>query len=210
MAQTEGCMTGTVQSGLPLSNIPIINLLREFQLWDKWIHSEQRQFASGHIEPIRTPLLIWGGMPEDLLTLILQRTVLGLESYVSAAVWMKLGESGRLTPELNRVVKNPFEISPRQKGTANCYYNALPALIDPTYALKEKNAALWGEVKEFYKTVRNKILHGYQIGSRNPAVLYPSFDMFWEIYTWVNAWHPRVTQKGKHMVFRFGAFAKST
>src|SRR5207244_7174819 len=38
MAQTEGCMTGTVQSGLPLSNIPIINLLREFQLWDKWIH----------------------------------------------------------------------------------------------------------------------------------------------------------------------------
>jgi len=49
MAQTEGCMTRTVQSGLPLNNIPIINLFREFQLWDKWIRSEQRQFASGHI-----------------------------------------------------------------------------------------------------------------------------------------------------------------
>ena len=103
-------MTQAFGSGLPLSNIPIINLLREFQLWDKWIRSEQRQFASGHREPIRTPLLIWGGMPEDLLTLILQRTILGLESYVSAAVWMKLGELGRLTPELNRVARNPFEI----------------------------------------------------------------------------------------------------
>ncbi len=143
-------------------------------------------------------------MPEDLLTLILQRTVLGLDSYVSAAVWMKLGESGRLTPELNRLARNPFEIRPRQKGTANCYYNALPALIDPTYALKEKNAALWKKVKEFYTTVRNKILHGYQISSSNPAVLYPFFDMLWEIYAWVNEWHPRVTQQGKHMVFRFG------
>ena len=85
MAQTEGCMTRTVQSGLPLNNIPIINLFREFQLWDKWIHSEQRQFASGHREPIRTPLLIWGGMPEDLLTLILQRTILGLDSFSFAS-----------------------------------------------------------------------------------------------------------------------------
>ncbi len=197
-------MTQTFGSGLPLSNIPHINLLQEFQLWDKWIHSEQRQFASSNRELIRTPLLIWGGMPEDLLTLILQRTVLGLDSYVSAAVWMKLGESGRLTPELNRLARNPFEIRPRQKGTANCYYNALPALIDPTYALKEKNAALWKKVKEFYTTVRNKILHGYQISSSNPAVLYPFFDMLWEIYAWVNEWHPRVTQQGKHMVFRFG------
>ena len=196
-------MTQAFGSGLPLSNIPIINLLREFQLWDKWIRSEQRQFASGH-EPIRTPLLIWGGMPEDLLTLILQRTILGLESYVSAAVWMKLGELGRLTPELNRVARNPFEIRPRQKGTANCYYNALPALIDPKYALKERNAILWRQVEEFYKAVRNKILHGYQIGSSNPEVLYPCFDMFWEIYAWVNEWHPRVTQQGKRMVFKFG------
>src|SRR5437660_1547318 len=61
-----------------------------------------------------------------------------------------------------------------------------------------------GQVEEFYKAVRNKILHGYQIGSTNPEVLYPCFDMFWEIYAWVNEWHPRVTQQGKRMVFKFG------
>src|SRR2546426_8870335 len=37
------------------------------------------------------------------------------------------------------------------------------------------------------KKKKNKILHGYQIGSTNPEVLYPCFDMFWEIYAWVKS-----------------------
>src|SRR2546427_4028188 len=152
MAQTDGVHDPGVWIGIAAQQYSDHKSLERIPVMGKWIRSEQRQFASGH-EPIRTPLLIWGGMPEDLLTLILQRTILGLESYVSAAVWMKLGELGRLTPELNRVARNPFEIRPRQKGTANCYYNALPALIDPKYALKERNAILWRQVEEFYKAV---------------------------------------------------------
>lgn len=199
-------MTGLIEAGLRLGNIPIYNLLQEFLLWSKLLHSDQfkRQFASGHREPIRTPLLIWGGMPEDLLTLILQRTLLGVESYVSVAVWLELGKSGRLTQDLNKVVRNPFAIKSRHRGTANCYYNVLPALVDPKYALKEANAALWSEVREFYKTVRNKILHGYQIGSGKPEVLYPVFDMFHKLYAWVNAWHELELQPGKRMVIQFG------
>src|SRR5450759_1597527 len=115
-------MNGKIEGGLRLGNIPIYNLLHEFLRWNKQIHSDEfkRQFAVGYRDPIRSPLLIWGGNPGDLLTLILQRTVLGLESYVSAAVWLELGKSGRLTPELSKVVRNPFAIQRQHKGTAYC------------------------------------------------------------------------------------------
>lgn len=177
---------------LQLGNIPLINLLNEFRIWNNWIRSDQftNQFLQkGKPGPIRSPLLIWGGMPGDLFTLILGRTILGAESYIPAAAWIELGKSGRLTNELNSAVRNPFSIKPRQKGTAHCYYNAVPSLFDPKYALEQANPLLWEDVEEFYKKVRNKILHGYQIGARQPQVLYPSFDMFKSIYEWVHSWH---------------------
>jgi hypothetical protein len=73
---------------LPLSNIPLYNLLHEFFLWNKHIRTQEfkQQFAVGYAKPISTPLLIWGGDGGDLLTLILQRVVLGLESYIAASV----------------------------------------------------------------------------------------------------------------------------
>jgi hypothetical protein len=176
---------------MKLDNIPVYNLLNEFFRWNKEIRTQRfkQQLAIGHRQPVRTALLIWGGMPGDLMTLILQRTILGLESYVMAATWIELGLLGRLTPELNKVVRNPFSIGPRQRGTAACYFNALPALIDPEHALERANHVLWDEIREFYKEVRNKLLHGYQIGSRDPAVLYGPFDMIRNTYDWVDTWH---------------------
>jgi hypothetical protein len=183
----------SAEEDLKLSNIPMINLRHEFFLWNRGIRSQKfgQQFEIGYRQPIRTPLLIWGGNPGDLLTLILQRAILGLESYVGAAVWIELGRSGRLTPELHSQVRNPFTIKSKKKGTAYRYYNTLPAFLDPKYALEnwKTNAALWSEMSGFYKTVRNKILHGYQIGSRSPGVLVKYFDMFAQTYEWVNSWH---------------------
>lgn len=155
-------------------------------MWNKWLRS--REFLDQLVwkrkpEPIRTPLLIWAGMPNDLLTLILQRTILGAESYIPAAVWMELGRSGRLTQELNRVLKNPFLLKVGKKAAFR-YYNAVPSLLDPAHALQTANAALWDDVKEFYETVRNKILHGYQIGDSRPEALYPCLDMFNSVYAW--------------------------
>src|SRR5262245_14561992 len=91
-------------TALKLGNIPLINLRNEFVLWDRWIRSGQLtvQLAQkGPAQPIQSPFLIWGGMPEDLLTLILQRTILGAESYIPFAVWIELGNTGRLTRDLN-------------------------------------------------------------------------------------------------------------
>ena len=140
------------KTDLQLSNIPAINLLTEFYVWNREIRSDKflEQFAVGYSQPIRTRLLIWNGDSSDLLTLILQRTILGLESYVWVAVWLALGESGRLTPELQAKVRNPFTIKRSKSGTAYCFYNALPALVDPTFALEQNNRILWEEIRGFW------------------------------------------------------------
>jgi hypothetical protein len=54
---------------LKLSNIRTLNLLSDFFMWNTEIRSEEfkRQFAIARREPIRTHLLVWGGMPYDLL-----------------------------------------------------------------------------------------------------------------------------------------------
>jgi hypothetical protein len=196
---------------LKLSNIPIYNLLNDFFRWNTEIRSDEfkRQFAIGRREPIRTHLLIWGGMPDDLLTLILQRAVLGLESYVIAAVYIELGKSGRLTPELVSIVRNPFSIRPREKGAAACYYNALPSLIDPRHSLQNSNSSLWLEVRGFYKDVRNKIMHGNQIGSRDPVVLYEPFDMIRKTYEWVDTFHTLEVRDGRPLRMKI-TFQKSS
>jgi hypothetical protein len=166
-------------------------------MWNTWLRSSAclDQFVwKRKAEPFRTRLLIWGGMPEDLLTLILQRIILGAESYVPIAVWMELGGSGRLTPELNKVVRNPFLLKLQRRGTAYRYYNKVPSLLDPALALERANPALWEDVSEFYAKVRNKILHGYQIGANRPEALYQSLDMFVEVYEWVDSWHKPFTR----------------
>jgi hypothetical protein len=161
-------------------------------MWNKWFRSQEflNQFVwKGKSEPIRTPLLFWGGSRQDFFTIILQRMILGAESYVPAAVWCELGNCGRLTSELNKAIRNPFSIKTNRRGTAERYYNLVPALLDPKYALDQANPALWEDVHEFYKTVRNKILHGYQIGNDRPEVLYPTLDLFNAVYDWVHSWH---------------------
>jgi hypothetical protein len=176
---------------MKLNNIPLWNLLHEFFVWKSQIRAAefQQQFAVGYRKPISTPLLIWGGDPSDLLTLILQRAILGLESYVSASVWFELGKAGRLTPELSTQARNPFSIPTRGRGTAWCYYKALPSLLDPKLSLQTVDAVLWNEVRDFYKNIRNKILHGSQIESHDPTVLHPPFDMIANVYKWVDTWH---------------------
>src|SRR5438552_18947413 len=88
-----------------------------------------------------------GAMPEDLLTLILQRTILGAESYIPAAVWLELGKTGRLTQELNKTIRNPSSIKTNRRGMAVRYYNLVPALLDPKHALETADPALWEDVQ---------------------------------------------------------------
>jgi hypothetical protein len=178
-------------TALKLGNIPLINLRNEFKIWNRWIRSGElaAHLAQHNLKPIPAGFLLWGGMPEDLLTLILQRTILGAESYIPFAVWIELGNFGRLTSELNAAIRNPFSIKTNHRGTAVRYYNLVPALLDPKHALETADPALWEDVHEFYKTVRNKVLHGNQVGDTHAEVLHPIFDMFKAVYDWVDVWH---------------------
>jgi hypothetical protein len=64
---------------LKFGNIPLINLRTEFNRTYVFVGSQYAEIClKPPIEPIRAPMFIWGGMPDDLMTLLLQRAILGV------------------------------------------------------------------------------------------------------------------------------------
>lgn len=174
-----------------LANIPLHNLLEEFLLFRDLLASEQFgcQLSSVGLRPVSTPLLEWYGQAEDLLSLILQRAILGVESYVIGAVWIEMGTQGRLTSGMNEKIRNPFRIV-RGGGTALSYYHHLPSLLSPTLSLRERQPELWEQVEGFYRHLRNPLFHGQQLDTKNPADITPFLALIQSIYDWVSTWHP--------------------
>lgn len=84
-------------------------------------------------------------------------------------------------------ILNPFSIKGRG-GTAEKYYNKLPALVDPSYSLKISDPVLWNEVQVFYNGTRNKIFHGYLLNTSDPKVLQPYFELFRRLFLWMDTW----------------------
>ena len=171
-----------------LANIPLWNLLEEFFLFRTTVESEQfkNQLREAGIKPVQTPLFAWYGQANDLLSLILQRSILGVESYVSAAVWLEMG--GRLTAEMNEKIRNPFKIS-RGAGTAMSFYHYLPSLLSASLSLRKQQPNLWQEVDAFYRNIRNPLFHGEQLDTVNPAELTPLLVLIESIYDWIGTWH---------------------
>lgn len=171
-----------------LGNIPLWNLREEFHLFRQTLALENfRSALLSQKRPIATPILDWHGSPNDLLTLVVQRAVQGLEAYICGAVWAELGASGRLTPQLNQWVRNPFKI-PGRGGTASQYYHRLPCLLSPDLSLTRR-MAVWCEVVVFYKNVRNPIFHGLQLQSRDLHEARECLELIQRIYDWIDSWH---------------------
>lgn len=186
-----------------LSNIPIANLLEEFLLIDSLVrspHFQKEMMRLGKPMPINTPLLSWYGLPEDLLTLIMQRAILGLESYIVGAVWHEAGMRGALTTDMNLKIRNPFSIK-SGSGTAECYYHLLPTLLDSTLSLQKAQPEVWANIKNFYKNLRNPLFHGQQLETRNPLEICPSLDLIKSVYTWIAQWHePEIRELKPHCI----------
>ena len=131
----------------PMSNIPLWNLREEFYYTKQVIHSEEFAAALLHNKrPLKTPTLDWHGDAADLLSLLVQRAILGVESYTIGACWIKLNQLGRMTTELNNKVRNPFLIRARS-GTASAYYDHLPALIHPELSIPVVDSEFWIDLK---------------------------------------------------------------
>jgi hypothetical protein len=65
---------------LKFGNIPLINLRIEFNGTYLFIRSPDAETClKSPIVPVRAPMLIRDGMPDNLVTLLLQRAIFGVE-----------------------------------------------------------------------------------------------------------------------------------
>jgi len=179
--------------GLSLANVPLINLRLEILENLRLFRNERfrQQFPgaqNGEIRPIATERYTWYGMPNALLTHILRDSIVGLESAVGGAVYCEALDRRVMNQKIMEATKDPFSLG--AKGTAACVYNALPSLIEKDFALELAKPDLWNKVKQFYKEVRNPIFHAYQIAEHDPNPTWKCLELLWEIYQWLNSWHP--------------------
>jgi hypothetical protein len=76
------------------------------------------------------------------------------------------------------------------------------AFFDCKNSLERTNPLLWSEIKGFYKDVKNKILHGYQIASNDPTALHGPFDMIRKAHDWVDTRHTLEARENGTRSFR--------
>ena len=136
---------------IKLSNIPLLNLRGKFF---NHYHAVKSVAFSDAIKKWRAgagidmPYMTWHSSLEELFTYLCQSSIIGVECYVTGAVYMVLGRLGILKDNI-RYVKNPFSI-PGRGGTAIKYYKLLPGLASKDITLPNLNPKLWYCVLIFY------------------------------------------------------------
>lgn len=141
-------------------------------------------------------MMIWGGMPADFLTLIVQRAILGIEAYLPGAVYVQAGLRGKLTKELAQKLQNPFRFK-HGAGTVKSFYDLLPSALDRKISLRVSHPGLRKRTARFYAEIRNPLFHGKQISSINPVPVRKAFDLLARLYEWIDEWHsPEDIMKG--------------
>ena len=173
-----------------LSNIPIHNLRQEFEEFLALFGRPEFRDSvfNSRVRAVALPRFSWNGLPHDLLTLMLQRAVLGMESYVPAAVEYELTRCGPISLEAQSALRNPYSLA---RSTAKAFYDKLPALIDATKALSRYDSALYGRVRDFYRTVRNPIFHGFWVdfSLESYDAVASAFSMLAQVYDWIDSWY---------------------
>ncbi len=197
-----------------VSSVPLINVRTEFEQYLRlFSNTGFKQAVFGcRLRPVRIPSLTWNGLPNQLLTLMVQRTIVGLECYVAAAVEYELSKRGPLTPEVVSSLNNPLSLDRR---AVVALYDKLPELLDASLKLSVRNAALFGGMKTFYKAVRNPIFQGGEIGVSGDDYdhVASAFELIADVYDWIDAWytafpagwqHLRATRKSIHATWEAG------
>ena len=138
-------------------------------------------------EPVELPGLTWRGLPHDALTYMLQRAILSVEACVAVAAYEEVHTRDLDTPERLAYIEDPNS-APGKRGMAESFYNNLPALVDPGFALQSVDEALWERTKAFYKEVRNPLFHGYQISHPSLDAVIPLFGLLEAVYEWMDSW----------------------
>jgi hypothetical protein len=173
--------------GLKVQKLPIIQIREEFGAYLAALSDDGFVTGLNMIRnPVELPLFTWRGLPMGALTVILQRSVLGVESCVSAAVEYQLTARTMLTEEAAAYLNDAGNLPGKRKGMADAFYNKLPALVDPSLRLEIIEPELWTSVKRFYKEVRNPLFHGYQLATINAAGAREALEMLARVYVWMD------------------------
>lgn len=176
--------------GLKLINIRIGRTRIEFNYYYKFVSDKYAEevVKPSFREPIRLPNMLWLGLPEDLFTLLIQRAILGIESYLRTSVMYQTAICGKLTPTLAEKLRNPFSFG--GGGTVENFYHKLPAQIDSNLSLKIFNPDLYDRNILFYRNVRNPLFHGRQLSESNIPAIRATFNHLHKLYEWIDSWHP--------------------
>jgi hypothetical protein len=175
--------------GLKVQNLAIETIRREFADYLELLAEDG--FVQGLRmvkNPVVLPLFTWRWLPRGAMTLILQRSILGVESCVSAAVSYQLGAMGLLTPEKAAELNYPVKLPGKGNGMANAFYNKLPAQIDLGFSLETMDANLWAVVSRLYREVRNPLFHGCELSETNPTGVLEALKVLKRLYGWMDSW----------------------
>lgn len=124
---------------------------------------------------------------DEFITYFLQRSILGIESYLVGAVTIELAIRKKPS-SIQKKASKPFSLGGRK--ACDNFYHRLPALIDESYSLKTFNNDLWANTILFYNEVRNPLFHGHNLHSININDLIITYDFLADIYEWIDLWHP--------------------
>ncbi|HMS86106.1 MAG: hypothetical protein ABL983_00745 [Nitrospira sp.] len=178
------------QLTLRTSNIPIMNLRKEFEEYLELLKSDDFRETLFDLSkyPVHVPSMAWDGMPHDLLTLMLQRSILGLEAYVSAAVSYELELKGDLSEQVRGGIDNPCTLN---RKLVVAIYDKLPEFVSVENKLSVYNQSLFQELQKFYKNLRNPIFHGNQVESSSETYeqVVLCFELLADIYGWIDTWY---------------------
>jgi hypothetical protein len=167
---------------------------------------------NNHQQPIDAGFFIWNGHAEELVTLLTQRAITGLECFLPFALTMFAtvkSSNGSIERALWNAFYNPkpcnilelmdsrfpshkFTKRNRER-TVNLLYRCLPFLASVPNEIPKD---LYKDLCRFYDEVRNKIAHGAVVTSANPEPLLATYELIEKVYLWIETWMPRGIQSG--------------
>ncbi|WP_049721228.1 hypothetical protein [Gilvimarinus polysaccharolyticus] len=173
--------------GLQLSSVPLVNLRIDFYRSYKFLYSKAAGDAltPPRLEPIEYDYFTWYGMPNDFFTLISQRAILGLESYVPGTLFFLSHDVRGRDDKYLEKLKNPFSFGGR--SIVKNLYDTAPGDIDPSFSLLIRNQSLYQEAQKMYREVRNPLFHGGQLTDLNIISIQGLFNHIAQLYVWVDS-----------------------
>jgi hypothetical protein len=125
-------------------------------------------------------------MPDDFMTLILQRAILGVEAYLPAALISTAAAIGNLTKDISEKLDKPFSFGSR--SAVENIYHRMPCAVHNELSLRHLDHSLYDATIVFYRDVRNPLFHGQQLRDPDIDKIQNAFLLIAYLYRWIDFW----------------------